>query len=110
LGRIPQQQMDCPVFHQKGGSKSHSAALTDRGKAMSKRIHTLIAEHFGQDEAEIKDSEYQYGRFSRRVYVFGGDYYSAGKSKPKDSDGFMTNWKPLVSNYDPSVTIWECKA
>lgn len=70
---------------------------------MSKRSYTRIAEHFGQDEQDIKDSEYQPGRFSTKVYIFAGEYY-AGK-KPKDTDGFMSNWHPINSSYDGSQ-LW----
>lgn len=77
---------------------------------MSKRIATLLAEHFGWDVADVRDNEYQPGQFTRKVYVLGNDYYSAGKRPPLDSDGIMVFERSFPSAYDPSVTIWEHKA
>lgn len=77
---------------------------------MSKRIATLLAEHFGWDVTDVRDSEYQPGRFTRKVYTLGNDYYSAGAKPPIDSDGFIVFARSFPSAYDPTVTIWEYKA
>ncbi len=70
-----------------------------------KNPHTRIAEHLGWDSADVIDYNYQPGRFSTPVYSLGNsNQYWAG-SKPKDRDGMMTNWVPVVSSYDGS-TLW----
>ena len=79
-------------------------------KKAGKRIATLLAEHFGQDISDMRDNEYQPGRFTRKVYTFGNDYYSAGSKAPIDSDGILVFVRHFPSSYDPSVTIWEYKA
>ena len=76
---------------------------------MAKRIHTIIAEHLGWDSLDVWENCYQYGRFNKRVYTIGNCYMTSGKSKPVDSDGLLTDWKPIVSAYDGKSIIWICE-
>lgn len=73
-----------------------------------KKSYTRIAEHFSTDSDSIREYEYQTGRFTRSVFALSDNEYWAG-SKPKDSDGLLYDWKPVISQYDGS-TLWMCKS
>tara|TARA_R110000868_G_scaffold196229_1_gene442115 strand:- start:48 stop:302 length:255 start_codon:yes stop_codon:yes gene_type:complete len=80
---------------------------------MAKRSHTVIAEHFGADEQDIKEYEYQPGRFTRKVFALtGNDYWSTGKAAPTDRNGVIprSEWVKVQSSYDPSITLWKFNA
>lgn len=77
---------------------------------MAKRSYTLIAEHFGSDSADIRDSEYQPGRFPRPIYSLSdNEYWAAGNTKPRDPDGTLANWEKVISSYDRKSVLWVCR-
>ena len=75
----------------------------------SKRAAMQIAEHFGCDVADIRDYDYQPGRWSRKVYAgFDGNRYwaGAGKTAPKHSDDNSISWKQVPSNWLGNPPLW----
>jgi hypothetical protein len=76
---------------------------------MPKRNYTLIAEHFGTDSDSIRESEYQYGRFTKSVYSLSdNEYWSAGATPPRhtDSVGNPWKWEKVISGYDRKSILW----
>lgn len=77
---------------------------------MPKRSYTLIAEHLGTDADYVRDYEYQHGRFTRPVYALSdNEYWSAGRIRPRDPDGVLTNWTRVTSKYDGKSILWVCR-
>ncbi|HHJ3076704.1 TPA: hypothetical protein ACPVZG_000494 [Vibrio parahaemolyticus] len=69
-------------------------------------IH-LIAHYLRMDYQDIKEYEYQSGRYSQKVFAIDNKYYCPYKQKP--SDGFQKNRWKRVDNipfpYSDSV-LW----
>lgn len=76
---------------------------------MPKRAYTLIAEHFGDDSKSIRESEYQYGRFTRPVYALSdNEYWSAGTRPPQPTDSSQPwKWEKVISSYDKKSILWK---
>lgn len=78
---------------------------------MKKRIARQIAEHFGCDVDEIRDYDYQPGRWTRKVYC-GMDenrYWSAGGEKPPKyvgDDPAPLTWVRVRSNWKGNADLW----
>lgn len=76
---------------------------------MTKTIARQISEHFGWDIEEIKDYEYQPGRWTRKVYAgFDGNrYWSAGKTAPRLRDGVSEiAWRQEPSSWPGNPDLW----
>lgn len=71
----------------------------------------IVALAVGDDYESIRDSEYQPGCFSRRVFVSGGDYFCATKTKkpPRVTNRFGNDFDPEAwiehRPIDPVVAI-----
>jgi uncharacterized Zn finger protein (UPF0148 family) len=81
------------------------------GKRKRKSTLTLVAEHLGTSTEDLKDYEYQPGRFTKPVYSSGKHLYAAGDTAPKEvkndpNEPDMYKWSKVSSNYDPRYTIW----
>ncbi|CAB4165075.1 hypothetical protein UFOVP820_10 [uncultured Caudovirales phage] len=75
-----------------------------------KSIATQIAEHFGWDVADILDYRYQPSHWSRAVYCGfdGNNYWSAGRTPPKDREGDnMLEWVRVPSRYPGNTDLWK---
>ena len=71
---------------------------------MAKQAHTVIAEHFGMDSADVHEGRYHYGRTSTPVYVIGDNYYACSRSKPKHET--IEAWNVIGELID-GRKIWE---
>jgi len=76
----------------------------------------IISNTLYLDYAEMKDSQYCPGRYSKKVYVIGNDYYCACKigDKPAKSirqGGTDFDWIAIESWYgdDKGWQVWEHK-
>jgi len=73
---------------------------------MSKRAHTLIAEHFGMDARDVYEGRYQDTVTRTSIFVIDGDYYAASKEAPREEVGMP--WA-RIGEVD-GRGIWESKA
>ena len=74
-----------------------------------KSVATRLAEHFGWDVEDLRDYDYQPGRFSPRVYAGmfnNNEYWSAGSRAPKDRDNMDFVWDKVESSYPSGGTLW----
>lgn len=63
---------------------------------MIKSAKNALASHFGWDISEMKDYEYQHGRFTKPVFAVGDEYWCAStddKKLPKSADGLGVEFK-----------------
>ncbi|CAB4153187.1 hypothetical protein UFOVP605_46 [uncultured Caudovirales phage] len=74
-----------------------------------KSVATKLAEHFGWDVADLRDFNYQPGRFTPRVYagmLSKNEYWSAGSTPPKDRDECGFIWERVESSFPGGGTLW----
>lgn len=73
-----------------------------------KSIPRQIAEHFGCDMADIRDSNYQHGHWTPAVFTEGNDYWSAGPRPPRHKDGGEGNmkWTKVESSWPGNGPLW----
>jgi hypothetical protein len=72
-----------------------------------------LANHFGCDVETIRESEYQPGQYSQKIFSFDSDgsvFYCPYKTKAKSVyDSFFDEgiWEKFQSSYDSSVYFWK---
>ena len=67
-----------------------------------------IAAHLGMDGDDFEENRYQPTRYKKPVYTIGNDYWSAGATPPKHTQGrdFLGVWKPVISDHDKTTKLW----
>lgn len=67
-----------------------------------------VANHLMLDAADMEDDyRYQPTRYTKPVYAFDAEYYSAGATPPRYNAGRCDlKWERVTSSYDPKVTLW----
>lgn len=67
-----------------------------------------IANHLGMDVDDMEDNyRYQPTRYTRPVYLFDSDYWSAGPTPPRYTQGRCDlKWRRVVSSYDKKTLLW----
>jgi hypothetical protein len=71
-----------------------------------KQAHTIIAEFYGMDSAEVYETRHHYGQTRQPIYVIGDDYFAVGKAMPKDEYG--TGWKVEATHEGQNIWKSEC--
>ena len=70
-------------------------------KLKKRQAREILAMYLGWDTTELRDCQYQYGRYSRPVYVVGNDYFCVvrGSGKParllREMDGEQFPWEEV---------------
>lgn len=65
---------------------------------MGKRASEIIADHLGWDQAELRQYQYQPGRYSCAIYTTGdADYWCCPGGQRKPPAGW--DWKPVQNDY-----------
>lgn len=68
----------------------------------------VIADHLMEDAETFEDAcRYQAGRWTRPVYAVGSEYWSAGPTPPKPTNGpDGLKWEKVVSRQDGKTVLW----
>lgn len=69
-----------------------------------------LANHFGTDIDTIKDSEYQPGQFTQKIFCVNDEFWCPYKSKARDIYGHLFDegdWLRINSNYDAEISFWQ---